>query len=177
MQRVPGLRGRGDEVGAGVELGEFVSALIVRHGVAKFDDAAHADLTIFTIKRNRGLANRLSQLVENLAGKHGGRDETQYQMFGIQSSAGHDRGRESLVLVIESWDKTALCSLQRILSGADLLEIETAIVGSNHPLGMLTIPGIHDGDTSAGQRVSADCIHDGSRDAKGCVRRLALRRG
>ena len=92
MQRVPGLRGRGDEIGASVEMRELVATLIVRHRDAKFDDAAHADLTIFTVKRNRGLANWLSQFVENLAGKHGRRVETQHQVFGIETGAGHDCG-------------------------------------------------------------------------------------
>src|SRR5208282_187609 len=57
MQGIPRRRGGRDEVGAGVERGELVCALIVGGIGVNSADTTDACAAIFTVKRNHGMTN------------------------------------------------------------------------------------------------------------------------
>src|SRR5260370_5041525 len=164
MDRVPRRSFCGDEVRSLVERRHFVAALIVSRGCAKMKDATHALEMIFTVYRDLRTADGLLEFVEHLAGKHGVRRQPQSQRFCVEISAGYDRGRELVVLVVGSADESALRAIERVLARGDV-ELEASVVTGDDGLHALPILRVRDGDAGARGRATSLPIDDRHADS------------
>ena len=116
-----------------IEGRHFVVALIVRCSATKPIDPAHALRTVLPINGNLRIADRLSNFVDHLAGKHGVGRELQGKGFSIEIGAGYDRAGELFVLVVKRTDKPTLLTHKGV-SASGNVELETPVVAGNYRL-------------------------------------------